>query len=141
MTCISRCLDPSELGSFVASIKCSECEGQVLKYFYRAIKMEISFVLRKLYYCHHGSEQVVDVEGTGSSCIICKFFGQKLIKFKNSQENEGIEHPYQVVDVERTGSSWQCSKCNEAVSKDRVDQVRYHPYPVSTFKNGHWRYC
>ena len=62
-------------------------------------------------------------------------------KLKKFQENEGIEHPYQVVDVERTGSSWQCSKCNEAVSKDRVDQVRYHPYPVSTFKNGYWRYC
>jgi len=51
-----RCLDPSELGSFVASIKCSECEGQV-------------------------------------------------------------------VDVEGTGSNWQCSKCNEAVEKERVDQV------------------
>ena len=31
----------------------------------------------------------------------------------------------QVVDVEGTGSSWHCSKCNEAVLKERVDQVRY----------------
>ena len=41
-----------------------------------------------------------------------------------------------MVDVEGTGSSWRCSKCNEAVSKDRVDQVRYHPNPHCKMHDG-----
>ena len=42
----------------------------------------------------------------------------------------------QVIDVEGTGSSWQCSKCNEAVSKEMVDQVRHYPNPPLKMHTG-----